>query len=133
MHPDCAVDDRERERRHRPMAEANAAYAAGDAARLRAILEQWHSNPEMVEGEGIGADLIRTIRKIHQVERRLAELSVIVTELRESPLHTLLKDASTAAADNRDLLAEMADRLRADITEAQSRLANAVSTMEPAV
>lgn len=34
-------------------------------ARLRAILNEWDTSPEAVTGDGIGAELIRTIRKIH--------------------------------------------------------------------
>jgi hypothetical protein len=39
LHPDLAASDEEKARRARFMVEANLAYEAGDAARLRAILD----------------------------------------------------------------------------------------------
>jgi hypothetical protein len=122
IHPDLATDDRNRARRTRLMAEANKAYAAGDEAKLTAILDEWHSSPEAVEGEGIASELVRTIRKIHQVERRLAEIGVSMTELRESALHRLREDVTAAEARGRDLLADMAEQLRRDIAAARTRL-----------
>jgi len=69
--PDFATDDAERVRRQRMMAEANQAYADGNEAKLQAILREWESSPESVKGEGVGAELIRVIRKIAQIEERL--------------------------------------------------------------
>src|SRR5437762_1774685 len=68
IHPDLATDDAERAKRNQVMAEVNRAYADGDEARLRAILSEWETSPDAVTGKGIGAELVRTIRKIHQVE-----------------------------------------------------------------
>ncbi len=68
IHPDLATDESERKRRHELMAEANRAYEEGDAARLEAILRDWESSPESVKGEGPGAELVRVIRKIAQIE-----------------------------------------------------------------
>jgi DnaJ-class molecular chaperone len=39
IHPDLATDDAERAKRNQLMAEVNRAYADGDEARLRAILD----------------------------------------------------------------------------------------------
>lgn len=46
---------------------APAAYEAGDAERLQQILRAWEESPESITGGGIGAVLIRLIRKIAQV------------------------------------------------------------------
>jgi hypothetical protein len=122
VHPDLTTDDRERERRHRAMTAVNQAFAAGDAKGLQRILDDWETSPESVQGKGIGADLIRIIRKIHQVNRRLSQIEEELGELRRSELYDL-KERYEAARDlGRDLLAEMADQLDAEIAELKERL-----------
>lgn len=81
LHPDLAESDSERERRHRFMVAANEAYAAGDEARLRQVLEEWGASSESVRGEGVAADLVRVIRKLARVRERLAsiEAELLVT------------------------------------------------------
>jgi hypothetical protein len=68
LHPDRTLDPVEREKRHRLMAEVNEAYQLGDEERIRAILREWHASPESVQGDGPGAELVRVIRTIAQVE-----------------------------------------------------------------
>ena len=50
LHPDLATDEEDRVRRHGFMADVNQAYEEEDESRLRAILLEWESNPEAVEG-----------------------------------------------------------------------------------
>jgi hypothetical protein len=64
LHPDLTTSEHERTRRHRFMSEANKAYSHGDQLKLRALLHEWISSPEGVPGEGVGAELIRAIRRI---------------------------------------------------------------------
>src|SRR5207249_2115239 len=78
VHPDLTTDAQARIRRTALMAEANGAYAAGDICRLQAILDQWDNAPDTVEGTGVGAELIRVIRKIAQVEQRLRDIAAEV-------------------------------------------------------
>ena len=84
LHPDLCLDGVEKEKRQRLMADVNKAYALGDEERIRAILREWQASPESVQGDGPGAELVRVIRKIAQVERRLnaisAELDQTATE-----------------------------------------------------
>lgn len=56
IHPDLARDDDTRDRRHTLMIEANRAYALGDEARLRSILDAWQNSPEAVQGSDLEAD-----------------------------------------------------------------------------
>lgn len=104
------------------MVEANLAYENGDDAKLRSILADWESSPETVEGEGVGAELIRMIRKIAQIERRLAEIEDATQQLNTSDLFQLRLKADEAEAQGRDLLKDMASQIEIQIDEAQSRL-----------
>lgn len=122
IHPDLATDESERKRRHELMAEANRAYEEGDEARLEAILRDWESSPESVKGEGPGAELVRVIRKIAQVEARLKAIDAEVARLEESDLYRLKTQVDQAEEEGRDLLAEMAARVDKQVAEARERL-----------
>lgn len=122
VHPDLTTDERERERRHRVMAAANRAFAAGDKAGLERILEEWETSPEFVEGEGIAAELVRTIRKIHQANRRLAQIEEDSGKLKRADLYELKERCDLARRAGRDLLAEMAEDLNAEIIELREHL-----------
>jgi hypothetical protein len=122
IHPDLATDESERRRRHELMSEANRAYEEGDEARLEAILHDWESSPESVKGEGPGAELVRVIRKIAQVEGRLKAIDAEFARLGQSDLYRLKTQADQAGALGRDLLAEMAARVDQQVVEARGRL-----------
>ena len=99
VHPDLATDDAERGKRNQVMAEVNRAYADGDEARLRAILNEWETSPDAVTGDGIGAELVRTIRKIHQVEGRLARIQAEIAALSGSEGIVRLRPPGSEWAD----------------------------------
>ena len=61
------------------MAEVNLAYENGDEAKLGSILADWESSRDTVEGEGVGTELIRVIRKIAQIQRRLTEIELEIS------------------------------------------------------
>ena len=122
IHPDLATDESERHRRHELMTEANRAYEQGDEARLEAILRDWESSPESVKGEGPGAELVRVIRKIAQVEDRLGAIDAEISRLEESDLCRLKTQADQAEEEGRDLLAEMAAGVNQQVVEARGRL-----------
>ena len=122
VHPDLAADAADRNRREKLMAEANQAYEQGDANRLRKILEEYETSPESVQGSGVAADLVRVIRKITQVKNRLAEIQRETQELLSSDLAKLKAKAEESQKEGRDLLAEMAERVREQIAIARRRV-----------
>ena len=119
IHPDLATDESERQRRHELM---TGAYEQGDAARLEAILRDWESSPESVKGEGPGAELVRVIRKIAQVENRLRAIDAEIARLEESDLYHLKNQVDQAEKEGRDLLADMAVRVNQQVVDARRRL-----------
>ena len=86
------------------MAEVNIAYRNGDETKLQSILADWESSPDTVEGEGVGAELIRVIRKTAQIQRRLAEIDWQIDQLRVSDLYQLKAKANEAENQGRDIL-----------------------------
>ncbi len=127
LHPDLATDEEERARRTRLMAEANRAYKEGNEARLEAILREWERSPESVKGEGAGADLVRIIRKIAQMEERLLTIDAEMTQLRASELYQLRVKVNEAEGEGRDLLADMTAQVDQRIISARKRLAELAS------
>lgn len=122
VHPDLAEDDSERLKREELMAKANRAYQEGDTEKLRAILAEWEDSPESVKGKGAGAELVRLIRKIAQVENRLRMIEVEIVQLKKSDLYKLKKKVEEAEIQGRDLLSEMAAEVGGKISKAKERL-----------
>jgi hypothetical protein len=124
IHPDLAVDDEDRNRRTEIMAEVNKAYQEGDIEKLRAILREWESSPEAIEGEDIGSKLIRTIRMIARVRERINQIGQEIRNLMEADLYELKQKVDEAAREGRDLITEIADRIMAEIEQEKARLGN---------
>jgi len=122
IHPDLASDARDQERRNRVMAEVNKAYAEGDIDRLRAILREWETSPDAIQGEGVAERLVRTIRKIHQARAGIERIVKEINRLRTSDLAKLRDTVERAKGQGRDLLAEMAKRLDQEIEVARKAL-----------
>jgi hypothetical protein len=122
IHPDLAADDVSRDERHRLMVEANRAYALGDADRLRVILRSWEQSPEAVLGSDPESDRLRLQRRIAHAEERLSACERELAALRESPLWKLKVMVDAAAANGKDLVADMVGRLKRDIMVARNRL-----------
>jgi hypothetical protein len=121
IHPDLATDDAERARRNQVMAEVNSAYAESDEARLRAILDEWETSPDAVTGDGVGAELVRTLRQIHQVQARLARIEIEIAALIGSELAVLKARAESEQMNERDLLAQMAEQLDEQIVQLRQK------------
>jgi hypothetical protein len=113
------------------MAEINDAYARGDEERLRVILRDWHASPDNVAGDGPGAELIRVIRKIAQVEKRLKTIAAEMEQHRQGELFKLRQSVDEAHASGRDLLKQLVEHLDRQIAKAQDELRIACRGNEP--
>lgn len=119
IHPDLATDETERKRRHQVMIEINRAYEAGDENRLQSLLRDWQRSPESIKDEGVGAELVRLIRKIAQAEERLDAIDVEIEAVKVSELAELKNKIEAAEEEGRDLLQEMADEIGEEIAQAK--------------
>lgn len=122
IHPDLTADSADRARRQTAMADVNRAYQQGDASALAKILDAYEASPEAVEGEGAGAELVRVIRKLSLMNSRLNEIETEMQALLNSDLHRLKAQADEAQEQNRDLIAEMAERIRQRVTDSKARM-----------
>ena len=77
------------------MQEVNAAYAAGDQDRLAELARQWDASPESVEGQGVGADLVRTVRQTSLVKDRIETARAEIAEIQDSEDYLMLSEATT--------------------------------------
>jgi hypothetical protein len=132
IHPDFAKDAADLDRRTRFMAEANRAYEAGDAEALQRILDEYQDGAETVEGEGIGAELIRIIRQISLAKDRVTAIEKELAALRISEIALLKKDAEARAQAGGDLLAELATSVKEQIELAKKEHATLAEQDKPA-
>jgi hypothetical protein len=130
VHPDLATDEKARIARQAMMVDVNLAYEKNDPERLRSILRQWGNSPQSVEGEGTGAELIRTIRKIALVEERLGAIDRETTELKATDLWRLKEKIENAEKEGRDMLAEMVISIESRIGGAKNRLNNLINEVK---
>ena len=121
VHPDFCRDAADLERRTRLMADVNRAYEAGDADALQRILDEFQDGADAVEGEGIGAELIRLIRQISQARERVAAIEQELADLRQSEIALLKKQADEIEPQGRDLLAELAISVSEKIERARQQ------------
>ena len=132
IHPDLALDAKEKEKRHGLMARLNEAYSAGDQAQLNKLVEDFKNSPDIVRGDSIGDDLVRAIRQTAQIQARLKELKAEREEAERSELYVLLKKVEAEFADGRDLLKHMGERTKSSIKKSERRLTNLKTVNEAA-
>lgn len=122
VHPDLSVDDKEREKRTKLMAEVNEAYQNGDEKRLEQILSEWQYAPENVSGEDIGAQLVKVIRKIAQVQKRIAAIETEMKVLKGAEIYALMEKVKESEKEGMDLLIQMSGYLDVQIDERKKYL-----------
>jgi uncharacterized membrane-anchored protein YhcB (DUF1043 family) len=122
IHPDLTADPEDRERRQELMAAVNHAYQQGDESGIAKVLDTYECSPEAVQGDGAGAELVRVIRKLSLMNNRLGEIESELQTLLNSDLYLLKVQADDAQEQNRDLIAEMADKVHQRISDAKARM-----------
>lgn len=121
IHPDFAKDADDQQRRTRLMAEANLAYSCGDDEALRRILDDYQVSSESIQGEGIGSELIRIIRQLHQARKNIATIERELSDLKASEIAHLKRDTEVAHEEERDLLAELAATVNIQIVSKKAK------------
>lgn len=107
FHPDLALDKADRAYRTRIMKAINAAYSAGDMARLQALAEEPDSTSR-IEYAHTDEQLAQALTiELNRCRRRLAEIKEEMSRLERHKSTRLLRRTQRAATKGRDLLAEI--------------------------
>ncbi len=122
FHPDLVTDPREKEYRVRLMKELNAAYSAGDMARLEE-LERLPARPPQEEGETREALLREMAQEIARLDQVVERLERELEELTRSETVQLMLKHSIAQHEGRDLLAAMEQELQGRAARLRQELA----------
>lgn len=122
IHPDLALEVEEKKRRHDLMTRLNLAYQEGDISAMEQVLSDFKHGSVSEKETGIGAELVRLIRKMAQVVDRLRAIGAAIQTLQESELHKLKLAVEENEKIGRDILQEMAWNLVAEIGEARREL-----------
>jgi hypothetical protein len=131
IHPDLALDDPARLRRHSLMAEANRAYAERDEDRLRLILHTFERSPDSVLDDD-DADESRLRRRIALIEDRLLAIDVEFAGLHASAIWELKQKIDNAKARGWDLFTEMVLEVKREVRRATARLAKTLAIIASA-
>ncbi len=132
IHPDLALDPKEKEKRHGLMAKLNEAYSAGDQAQLNKLVDDFKNSPDIVKGDSVGDDIVRAIRQVAQIKVRLKELKEEKSKAELSELFVLREKINAEFGEGRDLLKHMAERTKGFIKKSERRLANLKNVNEAA-
>ena len=122
IHPDKATEVGSRTLRTKLMAELNDAYALKDTKKMQGIFEQWHESPEAVVGEGIDAELERTLRSIARLTKRISDNETEMSKIMTSDIYVMMVKVQKAEKVGRNIFAEMSNSLDAKIKEVQNIL-----------
>lgn len=120
VHPDRGEDSEDRSRRHEFMSEASRAYRNKDHRRLQWLLEHWLASPRLAPGRDHSSRIARTNQKIAWARYRTQEMNHLIAELHSSSLAEMRRECDVAAAEGRNLVAEMRTRVMRDIEKAQA-------------
>jgi len=122
IHPDLAISDHERQRRTELMAALNLAYERGDLEEIDRLVTEFGEDPEAIIGEDIASRIVKTIRRIAQLRRRLAELKLDLDTYRKTEAFRLRETVEAAEAAGADPLAELARQLIEEISRKKVEL-----------
>ncbi|OAI23904.1 J domain-containing protein [Methylomonas koyamae] len=131
MHPDRATTDTERERRNVMMAKVNRAYESGDLETIEKLIVEFGQDPEAIQGDDLGARMIKAIRRIAQLRRRAEEIDKQLSETQSHELYELMVTVQQAEALGSDPIGDLVQEILRQISERKIKLEMMTLTQEP--
>ncbi len=119
IHPDLAVDEEEKLRRHFFMTRLNLAYEQCDQVSIEKILTEFGEDPDSIKGDDIGSRMIKAIRKTAQMRKRLDDIKSEVKSIEEDEMYVLMLKVTESDQAGGDALADLAASLLQEISERQ--------------
>lgn len=123
IHPDKAGDEASRAYQTQLMAELNEAFALGERQRMEDIWESWKAHADRRRRSILSAELARLEQALRRAEEQLAALRAQQRRLELSDMYLLMRQVEAAMAQGRDLLAELAEDIRAKIFQCRAEMA----------
>jgi hypothetical protein len=117
MHPDRATNEAEKLRRNDMMAKLNVAYEQGDEASIEKLLVEFGHDPEAIQGDDVGARMIKVIRRIAQLRRRASEIILEREATQAGELFELMQTVIKAENLGGNPLSDLASQILAQISE----------------
>ena len=121
IHPDFAADPHDERHRTRLMAQANEALRREDAAALQRMLNGHDPSIHLSNPAAVKAELQRVRRLIREVQQDTQAATAEMDALAHSEMAKLRDSTTAAALQGRDLLAELAARVKGRIGMAMRR------------
>ncbi len=121
IHPDRAVNPRDELHRTRLMAQANAAFLRCDAELLQRMLNGYDPSTDSGDDLTTAAQLARLTEQIAHSTQDILTLNAEIDALTASEMADLRHRTTLAAQHGRDLLAELAARVKGSIGIAMRR------------
>lgn len=114
FHPDMASGDEDRQYRTQLMMAINAAYAAGDLEKLKALALE----PDLFDKTAVSNDeqlVTILLRELGRLQRRLSEIQDELGSLHAKKNYRLMKQADRAGTSGQDWLANIQAQLQEEI------------------
>jgi TolA-binding protein len=121
IHPDRARSAHDELHRNHLMSQANAAFLRSDADLLQRMLNGYDPSTDSGDDQPASAQLDRLTEQIAQTHEDIATLNAEIEALATSEMADLRDRTVTAALEGRDLLAELAARVKGSIGIAMRR------------
>jgi len=121
IHPDRARSAHDELHRNHLMSQANTAFLRSDADLLQRMLNGYDPSTDAGDDLTPAAQLARLTEQIAQTEQDLLTLNAEIEALAHSEMADLRDRTISAALDGRDLLAELAARVKGSIGIAMRR------------
>lgn len=121
FHPDLALDAADRERCTQLMMAINAAYAAGDLARLQQLAQEPDAADRIEHAQTDEQLAAALAREIERIQARLAEIKQELARLNRHRSAKMMREAARADAAGRDYFAGLAARMQKEIAARQAQ------------
>jgi hypothetical protein len=121
IHPDRARSAHDELHRNHLMAQANAAFLRSDADLLQRMFNGYDPSTDTGDDQPAAAQLARLTEQIAQTEQDILTLNGEIEALAASEMADLRDRTAAAALEGRDILAELAARVKGSIGIAMRR------------